>query len=198
MIHCKWSVSRETADSISFAESNNILSHSNIQPSDSFLSKVFRLLAPVGGGIIDDHRAQLHAAGAVRKFTDPLMWTHIFFAVGSVAAYINCIWDLFILNSVTMFLSAHYHKFYEKPGRIAKIEGTAAKALFLYGSIQILCAPTNALRIIELLLFSLTIAVFFITNLRKELYNSWHFLMHIFPPIWVTIVALYHKPLITF
>jgi hypothetical protein len=159
-------------------------------------SDILRLLSPIGGGQTDEVRAELHAIGSKRPFKDTMMWTHAFFFIGSTAALVHGLLDLFIINTFTAFLSMKYHHEYEKPGRIAQLEGTSAKALFLYGTAQIFQSPSLLLCRLEIALFSMTAIIFFITNLRRQLYDSLHFLMHVIPPIWVVLVACTHQPLI--
>jgi hypothetical protein len=169
---------------------------SNIKSkSDNPFHKILRLLSP-GEGQSYGNRSQLHLSNARRKFTDPQMWTHIFFVLNGMAAYHSKLYDLLILTSITAPLSVVYHYSYEKPGRLAQMEGTAAKALFTYGLLQIFRAPSFSLVLIESLLLLLTVAIFIGTNLKPHLYESYHCFMHIIPPVWATIVALTHTPLI--
>jgi hypothetical protein len=163
--------------------------------SDNPFHQILRLLSPGEGQSFGD-RSALHLANARRKFSDPQMWTHVFFVVNGVAAYRFKLYDLLILTSITAPLSVVYHYSYEKPGRLAQIEGTAAKALFTYGLLQIFRAPSFSLVLIESLLLLFTVAIFLATNLRPHLYEPYHCLMHIIPPVWATIVALTHTPLI--
>lgn len=174
-------------------------------PSDDFrmnnaksgnpLQKIIRLLSPGEGQSYGD-RSALHLANARRKLSDPQMWTHAFFVVNGIAAYRFKLYDLLILTSITAPLSVAYHYSYEKPGRLAQMEGTAAKALFTYGLLQIFRAPRLSLVLIESLLLLLTVVIFIGTNLKPHLYETYHCLMHIIPPVWATIVALTHTPLI--
>ena len=163
--------------------------------SDNPFDKMIRLLSP-GEGQSHGNRSALHLANARRKFTDPQMWTHVFFIMNGIAAYRFKLYDLLLLTSITAPLSVMYHFSYEKPGRLAQMEGTAAKALFTYGLVQIFRAPTVSLVLIESLLLLLTVVIFIGTNLKPQLYESYHCLMHIIPPVWATIVAFTHTPLI--
>lgn len=160
-------------------------------PKRSVLSQLLNLLKPGEGQFQQIGREQ----GARRTFTDPQMWTHIFFIVSGFTAFRYRLYDLFILTLITTPLSLFYHYSYEKPGRLAKIEGMAAKSLFVYGSIQIFRAPNKYLVILECLLLFLTVVIFVITNLQPKLYEPYHCFMHVVPPIWITIVASTHTPL---
>lgn len=162
---------------------------------ESKLVRLVRLLSP-GEGQSYGSRTELHAAKATRKLSDPQMWTHSFFVINCVVAYQQRLFDLLILIMITAPLSLAYHFTYEKPGVLAKMEGTAAKALFLYGLVQIFHAPSISLKIVELFMMLLTVTIFVGTNLKPQLYESYHCLMHVVPPIWATIVALKHTPLI--
>ena len=161
------------------------------------LFRLGRLLSP-GEGQSFGNRAALHASNARRRLTDPQMWTHVFFVMNGLIAYDRKIYDLFLLTLVTAPLSVVYHYSYEKPGRLAQLEGTAAKALFTYGFIQIFRAPTILLAFFEVLLLIFTIAIFVGTNLRPNLYEPYHCFMHVIPPAWATIVALTHTPIFKF
>jgi hypothetical protein len=159
------------------------------------LTQISRLLLPGEGQSYGDRHA-LHAQGVKRAISDPQMWTHVFFVVSAVAAFRGGLMDLFVLLTTTTVLSTFYHYRYEKPGKLAKIEGLFAKALFLYGAVQIFYAPTGLTRLIEIALMAVTIVIFIGTNLVKRLYEPWHCLMHVIPPMWALVVALYHSPLI--
>ena len=150
------------------------------------------------GGQSSGNRLALHAVNAKRKWSDPYMWTHIFFVMNGIAAYQNKVFDLFLLTLITAPLSVWYHYSYEKPGKLAQIEGIAAKALFTYGVVQIFRAPNVSLVIAEIFMLIFTVVIFLGTNLKPHLYDSYHCLMHIVPPIWATIVAMAHTPLIRF
>ena len=159
------------------------------------LIQLLRLLLP-GEGQSYGNRATLHAVNAKRKLLDPQMWTHVFFFQSMFFSYHARLMDLFILLSITTPLSLVYHYTYEKPGRLAQLEGIAAKALFLYGVVQLFYAPTLTYRTIEFILFLFTVVIFIGTNFQKNLYEPWHCLMHVVPTIWATVVAVGHKPLI--
>ena len=159
------------------------------------LTQLLRLLLP-GEGQSYGNRATLHAVNAKRGLLDPQMWTHVFFFQSMFFSYHARLMDLFILLSITTPLSLMYHYTYEKPGRLAQLEGIAAKALFLYGVVQLFYAPTLIIRTVEFILFLLTIVIFIGTNFQKSLYEPWHCLMHVVPTIWATVVAVAHKPLI--
>ena len=162
---------------------------------ESKLKRLVRLLAP-GEGQSYGNRTELHAAKATRKLSDPQMWTHSFFVINCIAAYQHQLFDLLLLTMITAPLSLAYHYSYEKPGVLAKMEGSAAKALFLYGLVQIFYAPSMTLKIVELFMLLLTVIIFVGTNLKPQLYESYHCLMHVVPPIWATIVAFKHTPLV--
>ena len=148
-----------------------------------------------GGGQTHNGRAELHEAGAKRRLADPQMWTHLFFVMAGLMAFQNGIWDLLLLLTVVTPLSILYHHTYEKPGRLAQAEGVSAKILFIYGTLQILAAPTPALKYAELTFFLATVSIFVYTNLRNDLYDPWHCLMHVVPSAWSAVVAATHTPL---
>ena len=167
-----------------------------IQSENKYV-QLLRLLLP-GEGQSYGNRASLHAINAKRGMLDPQMWTHVFFFQSMFFSYHARVLDLFMLLSITTPLSLLYHYTYEKPGRLAQLEGIAAKALFVYGVVQMFYAPNLTYRTIEFFLFLLTVVIFIGTNFQKSLYEPWHCLMHVIPPIWATVVAVAHKPLIVF
>jgi hypothetical protein len=157
----------------------------------NILSQVLNLLKPGEGQLQQVGRGE----GARRTFADPQMWTHIFFLIGAFTAFRYKLYDLFILTLVTTPLSLAYHYSYEKPGRLAQTEGLAAKSLFIYGLIQIFRAPNTYLMMVECIFLCLTVVIFVMTNLQPKLYDPFHCLMHVVPPLWITLVALTHSPL---
>ena len=142
------------------------------------------------------NRIALHRQGVRRDLRDKMMWSHAFFLTASIYSYTYRLYELFILNTLTTFLSFFYHWQYEKPGIIAKLEGISAKLLFLYGVIQLFHAPSMAIALWEVGCLSLTLLVFLRTNLNKQLYEPYHFFMHIVPPIWTIIVSMFHPSLL--
>jgi hypothetical protein len=158
-------------------------------------NRLARLLLPGEGQSFGD-RSALHAINATRKVTDPQMWTHAFFFMSMYFALRYRLLDLFILLGVTTPLSLVYHHTYERPGRLAQLEGVAAKLLFVYGVIQLFYAPSPIHLLTEGSLFLATVVIFIATNIRKQWYERWHPLMHVVPALWSTCVAIAHKPLI--
>ena len=120
--------------------------------------------------------------------------SHIFFVLSAFQSFANCNLELLSLTSITTLFSLIYHISYEKPGIVANIEGILAKVLFLYGVLQLFFAPSSLPLLFEIVLFIATTTVFIVTNIRKDFYDPWHCFMHIFPPIWIYLVASYHKP----
>jgi len=50
--------------------------------------------------------------------------------------------ELAALQAATLALSLAYHRNYERPGRLSKLEGSTAKTLFAYGAAQTYLSPT--------------------------------------------------------
>ena len=161
---------------------------------NSVLMRLIGLLSP-GEGQSHGNRSALHASNTTRSMSDPQMWTHIFFFINGYMAYQNKLYDLFLLTLITTPLSMAYHYSFEKPGKLAQLEGIAAKSLFVYGLTQIFRAPTMSLALLESFFLFLTISVFIGTNFRPKLYEPYHCFMHIIPPLWATIVAVTHTPI---
>lgn len=188
---------------------NAFTANSNLQ--NRFLSVPFRksklsikidvksivslLLPSLEQGQVSD-RAFHHETKSFRPWTDTMMWTHLFFLCSGCVAFHKKLFDLFVLNAITTVLSLLYHRTYERPGLLPKFEGTSAKLLFAYGAIQLFRAPSPILRLAEIICLLSTISIFLVTNLRKEMYDPYHNLMHVIPPIWVVLVACFHQPLV--
>jgi len=160
----------------------------------SMFERTALLLRPGDGQL---QNAEKHKMGTRRGWGDPQVWTHICFVAATVVAAKNGLYDLFLLLIAVIPLSTAYHITYEKPGALAQMEGTLAKLLFLYGTIQLFFAPTTSgVLASEILMLVATLIVFIGTNLFKQFYDPWHSLMHVVPAIWALIVACYHAPLV--
>jgi hypothetical protein len=147
-------------------------------------------------GQLHGDRTSLQEKGSVRDLVDPQMWTHIFLFISGIYAFQKTMYDLSFLVGLTTVLSGMYHHTYERPGLLAKVEGISAKLLCLYGTLQIFQAPSIELVVIELLMLLVTIGIYVVTNLNKDLYDPYHCLLHVVPVIWSCVGATYHKPLL--
>ena len=165
--------------------------------------KMLRLLAPVGYGQPSTEEsgflAGMQTHTKKRKlFTDKQMTTHVFFFVSIAISYTYNVFELALLMSTTTALSIAYHYNYERPGPVALMEGLFAKSLFLYGTLQLTRAKATPggtpLLIAEIALMTITIATFFVTNLNRKSYETFHCFMHIFPSIWCGFVGYFHDP----
>lgn len=183
-------------------ERRSISSLSTLQPLSRLSTKrpihheLVRLFMPVGYGMDHGDRFDLHLVKARRHPSDPHLWTHAFFLLPLLVSAKRGLFDLFILLAILTPLSLVYHIRFEKPGKLASLEGLVAKVLFLYGLGQLCLATSLPLLVAEATLALLTILCFVITNLKKELYDPWHSGMHIFPSCWALLAALYHPPLL--
>ena len=166
-----------------------------VKAEKTFLYKVLLLLKP-GEGQKFGNRKDLHLACATRDLCDPQIWTHSCLFIATIVAALNEVHDLTTLLSLTVPLSTIYHFNYEKPGIIAKTEGILAKAMFIYGVIQMFRTPTNLVLVTELLLLLLTLLIFIGTNVSKQYYEPWHSLMHVVPAAWAIVVACNHTALL--
>ena len=146
-------------------------------------------------------RASLHAANARRSPWDPLMLpSHVGFVAGAALSLHNGLTDLAALTALTTLLSLLYHSSYERPGRLCAVESVFAKLLFLYGAAQLVlqaAALPRPFLLVECACLVVTAGVFFYTNLRRESYDRWHWLLHVVPSLWVSVVASGHAPLLT-
>lgn len=168
---------------------------SKIRLEASLEADIFGHIFGKGNGQIFGDRTELHDVNARRPLSDIQMWTHAFFIVDGVVAAMNSHYEVLLLTLITSPLSFIYHWTYEKPGSLAMIESAAAKCCFIYGILQISNAPNPNQAEFESALALTTTFIFVITNIKKELYDPWHCLMHVFPPIWVAIVACSHSQL---
>ena len=164
--------------------------------TSSKLLELFTGAGATGGGQMHNGREELHLRGVTRKFSDPQMWTHLFFVAAAIPSYVNHVFDLFMLLATVTPLSLAYHYVYEKPGLLAQIEGTFAKFLFIYGAIQMFHAPSKMLLLVETGFLLATIAIFVFTNIKPRFYDPWHCLLHIVPSLWCMVVGYNHKPLV--
>ena len=106
--------------------------------------------------------------------------------------------ELTALQSAVLGFSLAYHARGERPGAIAKVEGSLAKALFVYGSLQTFVNAPNDVFAAECVCFAATLGAFLLTNLRPETYEKWHALgLHVVPGVWGAIVACRHESLLT-
>ena len=167
----------------------------SLSSTASISSKLLELFG-TGGGQSHNGRKELHNEGAKRKFSDPQMWTHLFFVAAAIPSYVNHVFDLFTLLAIVTPLSLAYHYVYEKPGFLAQVEGVCAKLLFIYGAAQMFHAPSKALLLTEIFFLLGTFAIFVFTNIKPRLYDPWHCLLHIVPSLWCIVVGLNHKPLL--
>lgn len=164
--------------------------------SSSKLLELFTGVGATGGGQSHNGREELHLQGAKRKLYDPQMWTHLFFVAAAVPSYVNRVYDLFTLLAVVTPLSLAYHYVYERPGLLAKVEGICAKLLFIYGTVQMLHAPSKLLFLVETGFLLATVAIFVFTNINPRLYDPWHCFLHIVPSLWCIVVGMNHKSLL--
>ena len=169
---------------------------SEFEQKKTLTANVLDILFVPGNGQSYGRRSELHDVDARRSFSDPQIWTHAFFLLDGVLAAQYGHTEVMLLTLSTSPLSFLYHWTYEKPGILAQIESAAAKLCFIYGLVQIPNAPSAALAAIEAACAILTTLVFVVTNVKKELYDPWHCLMHIIPPIWVAILATSHAELL--
>ena len=91
-----------------------------------------------------------------------------------------------------------YHFQREMPGPLATIEGTVAKALFIYGVAQLLHCPDPTAMAVQSCCASLTLVTFVATNLWPGLYERYHPIgMHVVPGLWAFVVATHHVDLLS-
>ena len=132
-----------------------------------------------------------------RPPSDPMVYTHAAFlpAVGCAAS--TGLYELAVLQSAVLGASLAYHATGERPGALAKVEGSLAKALFAYGALQTFANAPPDVFACEAALAAATLAAFLVTNLRPETYEAWHPLgLHVLPGVWSCVVACRHDSLL--
>lgn len=131
-----------------------------------------------------------------RVIGDKLVWTNLLFFAGSAIAYTNYNLELTILCFSLFVLSVAYHRNAEHEYEL--VEGFVAKLAFIYGIAQTFNnAPSLMWFVIELALGILTILTYVCVGLMGVLpYEPWHCLQHLFPGVYLFLVALLHEPLL--
>lgn len=171
--------------------SSSILKDVNIK----MLSGKMKELIFTNKGQTAGNRAELFAVNAIRKLTDPFMYTHVYLAVSMVFCVMYTNFELFLITLTTTTLSLLYHRKYERAGVISKLEGFFAKIMFLYGFVQIFYAPSLMLAVFEIMLMLTVVVSFLVTNLDHQLYDKYHnFGLHLTPAVWAVVVAWQHRP----
>ena len=126
--------------------------------------RLLRLLTTPGTGQV---RSALQE-GTYRSWTDPQILSHIAFvpAIAIAAARAPPLPELAALQACVLCLSLAYHRNFERPGLLAKGEGTSAKLLFLYGTTQTFQSPDPTFLLANSACFCLTLAAFVGTGRR--------------------------------
>ena len=139
------------------------------------------------------------AAHTKRAWSDPQVYTHVAFLPALWVALCRDppMFDLVLLQGTACVLSIIYHRSREHECGLAKIEHAFAHALFAYGAVQTWYSPSVAVLGMHLLCACLTLTVYVVTNLKRELWETWHPLgLHVIPGIWSLIIAWYHVSLL--
>ena len=175
------------------SSSSSVLRDVNIKMlSDKLNELIFTNKGQTAG-----NRAELFAANATRKLTDPFIYTHLYLAVSMVFCVFYSNFELFLITLTTTTLSILYHHKYERAGVISKLEGFFAKIMFLYGFFQIFYAPGLLWTVFEIMLMLTVVVSFLVTNLDHKLYDKYHnFGLHLTPAVWAAIVAWKHNPFV--
>jgi hypothetical protein len=105
--------------------------------------------------------------------------------------------ELVVLQSIVCVLSVIWHRSREHECGLAKIEHAFAHALFVYGSLQTFRSPSLVILIANLACACTTLAVYVITNVKGELWETWHPIgLHVIPGLWSLLIAYYHSSLL--
>ena len=139
------------------------------------------------------------ARGAQRAWNDFHLTSHCALVPGIVcASRPNGLPELAVLQTAVLLLSLAYHRNYERPGLLSMLEGTSAKLLFLYGTMQTARSPSSIVLLANCTLALATLGFFLLTNLDKvRFYDHFHpFGLHIVPGLWSLVVATSNDSLI--
>ena len=150
--------------------------------------RIARLLFAPGDGFARDSLP----AGAVRAWTDMQIVSHAAFVPAIAVATLRQppLPELAALQAATLALSLAYHRNYERPGRLSKLEGSTAKTLFAYGAAQTYLSPTPECLAVNSSLMLATVGSYVVTNVDTRLYERWHPIgLHVAPGLWSLNVA---------
>lgn len=142
-----------------------------------------------------------HAPTQYRPWHDRQIWTHVFFVPGLLVAW-SRVAELFCLLVVVLVLSIMNHANFERPGMLSNVEGACAKALYVYGTVQMLVAPDVVARALQMLGFVLTSGVHAHLCLSQAYerdhatWYRWHPIgLHVVPGLWTCVTACLNAPL---
>ena len=137
-------------------------------------------------------------ARRTRPWSDPQVYTHLALLPGIAVALLRDppLLELVALQSIVCVLSVVWHRNHEHECGLAKVEHAFAHALFVYGVIQTWYSPTVTILCLNLACACVTLTVYVVTNLKCELWETWHPIgLHVVPGIWSFIIAWYHMSL---
>ena len=157
--------------------------------------RIARLLLSPGDGFTRDGLP----VGAVRAWNDMQIVSHAAFvpAIAVAALRQPPLPELAVLQAATLALSLAYHRNYERPGRLAQLEGSTAKTLFAYGAAQTWLSPTPECLAVNSSLMLATVGGFVATNVDTRLYERWHPVgLHVAPGLWSLNVAVNQESLL--
>lgn len=133
-----------------------------------------------------------------RAWSDPQVYSHVALLPGIVIAACRepPMVELVVLQSIVFVLSLIWHRNREREDDFAKVEHFFAHVLFVYGMVQIWFSPSVWILLIHLVCAAITIAVYVVTNEKREKWETWHPIgLHVVPGIWSMVIASFHKRL---
>ena len=143
---------------------------------------------------------QKQSKKSYRHASDAQIWTHIFFVPALFISFYT-MFELFLLLVVVVPLSIANNVNLERPGLLSRVEGLAAKTLFVYGVLQMLYKSYASVFVFNVICFVLTFSTFIVTlrlNLYHDQRSTWEILhptgMHFVPALWATITSMYNQP----
>lgn len=134
-----------------------------------------------------------------RAWSDPQVYSHAALLPGIVIAACRepPMVELVVLQSIVFVLSLIWHRNREREDAFAKVEHFFAHVLFVYGMVQTWFSPSVWILQLHLVCAAMTIAVYVVTNEKREKWETWHPIgLHVVPGIWSVVIASYHKRLL--
>lgn len=134
-----------------------------------------------------------------RAWSDPQVYSHAALLPGIVIAACRepPMVELVVLQSIVFVLSLIWHRNREREDAFAKVEHFFAHVLFVYGMVQTWFSPSVWILLLHLVCAAMTIAVYVVTNKKREKWETWHPIgLHVVPGIWSVVIASYHKRLL--
>lgn len=131
-----------------------------------------------------------------RQWSEPMMYTHATMVLGIMTCAYNNLIEYCLLMTITNTLSVYYHIHRENRGQ--PWESIIAQISYVYTLVQLYYAPSYYLLSIEIPIMMSIMYLYLYTTKYPDKYEVIHPFQHIAAGTIVTIVGMYHSPLIIF